>query len=309
MNISMRPFQRENDFWRIRNFLRDAFLLNERSEHSWPVARLDHWRWHLILTCHLHESVNAVTFIWETAVGDIAAVLHPLAPGELRLHVHPRWRSAALENEMLAWAEEHLATRNDAGQPFVYLPVDAGDTLRQETLLSRGFTKRSGTSHKWLRDLNAPIHEKSVPAGYVVRSMGDPDEHPSRSWASWRAFHADEPDENYDGDWSWYQTFQCAPLYRRDLDIVAVAPWGEIAAFATIAYDDFTRSAVCVLVGTAAEHQRRGLGTAVLLEGFRRLQKLGATRVFATAYDPPADGLYGSVMDTHILAETWRKEL
>ena len=44
-------------------------------------------------------------------------------------------------------------------------------------------------------------------------------------------------------------TLQSAPLYRRDLDIVAATPNGEIAAFSTISYDDYTRSAVIVLEG------------------------------------------------------------
>jgi GNAT superfamily N-acetyltransferase len=137
--------------------------------------------------------------------------------------------------------------------------------------------------------------------------MGDLDEHPARSWASWRAFHADEPVDHYDGDWSWVRNVQTAPLYRRDLDIVAVTPHRDVAAFATIYYDDCTRSAVCVLVGTAVEHQRRGLARAVLLEGFQRLQRAGCTRVFATAYEPPADALYRSVMDRCDVWETWYK--
>ncbi|MBE0696513.1 MAG: GNAT family N-acetyltransferase, partial [Anaerolineaceae bacterium] len=128
-------------------------------------------------------------------------------------------------------------------------------------------------------------------------------------WASWRAFHSDEPDGNYDGDFSWYQNIQSAPLYRRDLDIVAVTSKGEIAAFCTIFFDDTTRSAVCVLVGTAVEHWRRGLGKAVIVEGMRRVRRLGCTRVFATAYDPPADALYRSVMQTWQVAETWLKEI
>jgi GNAT superfamily N-acetyltransferase len=137
--------------------------------------------------------------------------------------------------------------------------------------------------------------------------MGDEGEHPARSWASWRAFHADEADAAYDGDFAWFGHLQEAPLYRRDLDVVAATEGGELAAFCTLWYDDATRSAVCVLVGTAAEHQRRGLGKAVMHEGFRRLQRMGGTRAFATAYDAPAGALYGSMMDAYDLAETWHK--
>ena len=82
---------------------------------------------------------------------------------------------------------------------------------------------------------------------------------PSRSWASWRAFHSDDPDEKYDGDWSWYQNIQAAPLYRRDLDLVAIAPSGEVAAFTTTWYDDVTHSGYFEPVGTMPEHQRCGL--------------------------------------------------
>lgn len=303
-----RAFQREEDYWRIRSFLREVFLANGRREHSWHVARLDYWRWHLIENCRFCDPVEEVTFLWEKADGAIAAVLHPVCPGEARLHIHPDDRSVELEAEMLTFAEENLAVRRDNGTGFVYLPVDPDDTLRHTALLQRQFVKSDGTSHKWRRDLEAPIPPISVAPGYTLRAMGDRDEHPARSWASWRAFHADEPDSNYDGDSSWFQNLQVAPLYRRDLDMVAVAPQGEIAAFATLYYDDCTRSAVCVLVGTAAEHQRRGLGKAVLLEGFRRLQAMGGTLVFATAYDPPAEALYRSVMDAHGVWETWIKE-
>jgi len=307
MLLTMRPYQSDDDFWRIRNFLREVFLLNGQREHSWHAARFDYWRWHLVMNCQCCDPVPEVTYLWETAVGQIAATINPVVSGELRLHIHPHFRTPELENEMLAQAEETLAVQRGEKRR-IHTPVDADDTLRQEVLQQREFSKGNGISHKWHCDLDAPIPETAVPSGYVIRSMKN-DELPARSWASWRAFHSDEPDENYDGDWTWYQNIQSMPLYRRDLDVVAIAPQGEVASFATIAYDDYTRSAVCVLVGTAVEHQRRGLAKDVLLEGFRRLQWLGCQRVFATAYDPPADALYGSVMQTHDVAETWLKWL
>jgi len=308
MHLTRRACQTEEDYWRIRIFLREIFLLNGRREHSWHVARLDYWRWHLILNCHTCGPVETVTTLWETRGGQTAAVLHPVGWGEVCLHIHPHLRTADLEDEMLAHAEEHLFDRDPAGRSFVYTPVFADDAPRQQVLVQRGYRRTTGSSHHWSRDLHAPIVDAPLASGYAIRSMGDLDEHPARSWASWRAFHTDEPDSNYDGDWSWYQNVQSAPLYRRDLDIVAAASDGSIAAFCTIFYDDFTRSAVFVLVGTAAEHWRRGLGKAVLTEGLRRLKEMGCTRAFANGYDPPADALYGSVLGTKETAETWLKE-
>ncbi len=308
MKVTRHSYQKEDDFWRIRNFLREVFLINDRREHSWHVARFDYWRWHFIQNLQVCDPLEKVTSIWETTGGQIAAVLNPVITGEVRLHVHPHFRTSLLEDEMLARAEEHLFIQDEQNRRRIYLPVDSDDTRRQEILSLRGYVKLEGKSNKWRRDLVTPVPDVSVAPGYLIRSMGGMDEHSARSWASWRAFHAGEPENNYDKDWTWYHNIQSAPLYRRDLDIVAAASDGSIAAFCTIYYDDYTRSAVCVLVGTAVEHQRRGLGKAVILEGMKRLKKMGCTRVFATAYDPPAHALYGSVMDDNEISETWAKD-
>jgi len=309
MNLDMRPYRIEDDYWQTRNFLREVFLLNDGLEYSWHVARLDYWRWHFILNCLSPGPVERVTSIWETKVGDIAAVLHPISQNEIRLHVHPKHRTAELEDEIFATAEQRFFTWNDGEMSNLYVPVFEDDTLRKDVLTCRGYERRQGWGHHWRRGLNSPIPEAPVTDGYTIRSMGTIEEHPGRSWASWRAFHADEGDELYDGDWSWYKNIQASPLYRRDLDIVAVAEGGDIASFCTIYYDDYTRSAVCVLVGTTADHWRRGLGKAVILEGMRRSQSLGCTRVFATAHDAAAEALYGSVMQNYMVTESWVKVL
>jgi hypothetical protein len=41
MKTSMRTYQTENDYWRIRNFLREVFLLNNHREYSRHVAWKD----------------------------------------------------------------------------------------------------------------------------------------------------------------------------------------------------------------------------------------------------------------------------
>ncbi|MEW6402206.1 MAG: GNAT family N-acetyltransferase [Chloroflexota bacterium] len=307
MKFIRHPVTKEDDYFRARNFLRDVFILNDRLEHSWNVARLDYWRWHLIGTCRVCESLEEGMTLWETSDGRIIAALNNMGGGEIRLHVHPHFRSAELEDEMLACAEEHHAETTENGKRII-APVFADDALRPEVLSRRGFTRRPGWNHHYRRDLTAPLPDAPPPSGYTIRSMGDESEHASRSWCSWRAFHSDEPDSNYDGDWSWYRNVQSSPLYRRDLDIVAAAPDGNIAAFCTCYYDDYTRSAVTVLVGVAAEHWRRGLGKAVVTEGMRRLQHLGCTRVFATANEDPADALYHSAMTDMKVTDTWLKE-
>ena len=124
-----------------------------------------------------------------------------------------------------------------------------------------------------------PFPQADTPsAPWVTR-----DELPARSWLSWKVFHPDEPDEKYQG-WEWYKNVQRVPLYRRDLDIVAVAEDGELAAFCTVWFDDVTRTAVFEPIGTHPNHQKRGLGKAVMSEGLRRAQRLGATLATVSSY-------------------------
>ena len=307
MKFTQHPITGEDDFWRARNFLREVFPLNDRLEHSWHVARLDYWRWHYILTCNICKSVEAGMALCENADGKIIAALNHLGGSELRLHVHPQFYSADLEHEMLTYAEEKYFATTEDGRHYIYLPIFEDDIRRQELVQSRGYKKQPGWGHHYRCDLTAPLPVPPTPSGYNIRSMGDESEHASRSWCSWRAFHSDEPESNYDGDYSWYQNIQSAPLYRRDLDIVTAAPDGSIAAFCTIYYDDYTRSAVTVLVGVAAEHWRRGLGKAVMTEGLKRLQQLGCTRVFSTAHEEPADALYRSMLKEMKVTDTWLK--
>lgn len=304
---TQRYYRDEEDYWRIRQFLREVFLLNQRLEHSWHVARWDYFRWHLFANCGVCASLEGAVSIWETGSGQIAAVLNPIDPDEAFIHIHPAHRSLGLEREIIRHAESTFANQRPDGSRRLYIPVDEMDHFRRDLLRSLGYAPRGNPGWEHYRDLDDALPEVSIPGGYTIRSMGGAEEHTARSWASWTAFHPDEPDDHYEG-WEWYANVQRAPLYRRDLDIVAVTETGEVASFCTIYYDDATRSAVSPLVGSAHAHQRRGLCRAVILEAYRRLKALGCRRVFAKATDPRADALYDAVLTHKYTSETWIKE-
>jgi mycothiol synthase len=308
LNFLMRSYQNEADYSRIREFLRDVFICNDRRMLSWPVVRLDYWRWHGILNLgdgKLEEHV----FFWETEDNRIGAVLNREGAGQAFLNVHPEFKTVGLEEEMIVRAEETLRAPSRKGGMYLWIWSDGGDSQRQEILRNRGFIHiAEADEHQWLRDLEKPIPDHPAKEGYTIRPLGDDSELPSRSWASWRAFHPDEPDEKYDGDWSWYQNIQTAPLYRRDLDLVAITPSGEVAAFTTTWYDDVTHCGYFEPVGTMPEHQRCGLARALLSEGMRRLKQVGATQAMTIGGEPPANGLYESVLGPiHDLSQPWEK--
>ncbi|HNT74576.1 MAG TPA: GNAT family N-acetyltransferase [Anaerolineae bacterium] len=299
MALTRRLYQGEDDYWRIRTFLREVLLRNDLRELSWHVAEFDYWRWHLVANLSGGDLADGV-FLWETAEGRLAAVLNPIMGGEAILHVHPDFRTPALEDEMLTVAAEHLAVTGDDGRRTLWVSAGVADELRRAALTRNGFECLSAPERQayWRRrPLDAPIPASPPPLGYTVRALGDGLELLERCYASGLAFHPDEPAiaiENRD-DVSWYRNIQNAPLYRRDLDLVAVAPDGAVAAFCTAWFDDVTRTAVFEPVGTVPAHQRRGLGKAVLCEAFRRLKRLGAVMAYVHSYEAPAHALYASV--------------
>jgi mycothiol synthase len=310
MKPAFRPYQTEDDFWLMREFLRQVFMLNDRREQSWHVARLDYARWHCCLNC-ANVTLEEVAYLWE-AGGQLVAFLMPDGGrGEAHLCVHPALRTAALEAEMLDAAEERLFEQRENGKHRLCVWAPDSDTLRQDLLARRGYQKGKWPEHQWRRTLDAPIPDVPLAPGYTIRPLGDGLELLERCYASGLGFHEGDIKIAVDNrdDPAWYRNIQTAPLYRRDLDLVAVAPDGAIASFTTIWFDDVTRSAYFEPVATIPAHQRRGLGKAVMNEGLRRLQRMGATLALVCGFSPEANGLYRSVMGPdHELYEPWVRE-
>jgi mycothiol synthase len=307
MKPTMRSYQTEEDYWCIREFLREVSILNNRHDFSWPLLRWDYWRWHVNENI-FHFQLEEVITLWESK-GQIVAMLNPDGDGEAFFQVHPAFCEEVSMAEMLEVAEQKLSKSNAQGRKELIVWVNADDSSTKDLLAREGYVRsKYSAEHMRRRFLAQPIPDPAPGGGYTVRALGDASELPARSWLSWKAFHPDEPDEKYQG-WEWYRNVQRVPLYRRDLDIVAVAPDGELAAFCTVWFDDITRTAVFEPVGTHPEHQRRGLGKAVMSEGLRRAERLGATLATVSSYSTGAHALYHSMGFTEFdLLEPWIKE-
>ena len=307
METVMRAYQTEEDYWCIRKFLREVFILNHRHDFGWSLLRWDYWRWHINENI-FHFRLEDVITLWEFG-GKIIAMLNPDADGEAFFQVHPGFREQVSAAEMLKVAERKLFKEKEGGRRELVVWVNGGDQATKAVFTEHGYARsRFSAEHMRFRSLSQPIPAPVVPNGYTVRALGEEDELPARSWLSWKAFHPDEPDEKYQG-WEWYRNVQRIPLYRRDLDVVAVAPDGELAAFCTVWLDDITRTAVFEPVGTHPNFQKRGLGKAVMSEGLRRAQRLGATLATVSSYSTGAHALYHSMGFTEFdILEPWIKE-
>ncbi len=309
MPLTFRTYQTEDDYWRMREFLRELMILHGLHEQSWHVARLDYARWHVCLNC-AKVTLNDVSYLWEDD-GKLAAFMMPDGwLGEVHFNIHPNYDTPVMVKEMLLKAEEHLCEKKPDGTNCMLIWSPAEDTMRQEILRQNGYEKKGDPEMQWRRTLDSPIRDVPLAAGYSIRSLGDGLELLERCYASGLGFHDGDIAIAVDNrnDPTWYRNIQTAPLYRRDLDLVAVAPDGSIASFCTIWFDDVTRTAYFEPVATVPAHQRKGLGKAVLTEGLKRLQRMGALLGCVGGFSTGANALYQSVMGSdHDVYEPWVK--
>jgi len=290
MNVLRRQYETSDDYRRLREFFRGLRASDPRSGANWHVCDFDYWRWHFME--NVWERPLDELRYWEGSDGEVAGVLVQGEPGVLHPMADPKTRTEALLHDMVETAESEFIVELADGRRGLFFWVQEGDAPIQSVLEARGYEpppEGRGTDYYGWQPLKDAPSEPRIPEGYTVRSMGDADELPSRSLASWRAFHPAEPDEGADPSGLWYRNVQRSPSYRRDLDVVAIDQQnGSIAAFSTAYFDDVTRTGVIVLVGTSTDHQCKGLGRAVVTEALRRLHWMGAVgaRVTWTEHVP-----------------------
>jgi predicted N-acetyltransferase YhbS len=109
-----------------------------------------------------------------------------------------------------------------------------------------------------------------------------------------------------------YRRLKRAPTYRPELDLVVRDEAGEVAAFATVWFDEANRAGVFEPVGTRHAQHRRGLARALLFDGMHRLQALGAaTALVLSAGDVEASNRLYDAAGMPIAGRNyaWKKQL
>lgn len=73
---------------------------------------------------------------------------------------------------------------------------------------------------------------------------------------------------------------QSAPNFRKDLNIVVVAPDENYVSYCSMWYDDINKICYIEPVATDPDYRKMGLGKSAVLEGIRRCKDLGATQAY-----------------------------
>jgi ribosomal protein S18 acetylase RimI-like enzyme len=208
--------------------------------------------------------------------------------------------SQDLHRQILKWADGRAQTilNTPSGHPAWYVAVFASQTNRIHDLEQSGFASQTNVGeNSWsqvLMEHSMQIPNKiNLPDGYSIRPL-----HGRSEVAGYVDLHrAVFETKNMTTEWR-LRTLQ-RPEYIPDLDLVAVAPSGQLAAFCIcwLGNDaDGDLAGQIEPLGVHADFRKRGLASAILEEGLRRLSSKGAKRIYVQtdSYRNAAFKLYES---------------
>lgn len=261
MAIQDRAYLSETDYSLMRRLLVEILGRTGPPVYA-TIGNLDWWR----VAEDDPRSIDN-TQLWFDGPERLAAFAWPIE-GQVDIIVHPDYPS--LHNEALAWSEAYFRGKgvetSESWQAWAY----TRDTPRIAALERRGYRRTAKGLVVYGQAISGPVPEPSLPVGYAIRNVLGPEESEARAAVQRAAFGSE-----------WMTTERHArvlasPTYRPELDIVIVAPDGSFAGFALIWLDEVNRLGVFEPLGVAADHQRRGLGRALMMAGLRKLQEHGA---------------------------------
>ena len=241
--------------------------------------------------------------VWESN-GSIVGVVHfEHRPGRIFFQVHPDL--GQLKPEILEYAETYLSVGDSDRRRKIEIWVNDFDIRFQSVVRERGYRLVEGIKDFWsILEIRSPFPAIKLPDGFRLQSLADENNLNKLHRVLHRGFnHPGEPPA--DG-LVGRERMQSAPNYRKDLNIVAVAPDGAYASYCGMWQDHANRVASVEPVCTDPDYRRMGLGTAVVLEGIRRCGAEGAT-IATVGSDQPFYMSMGfkKLFDINLWARAW----
>lgn len=203
--------------------------------------------------------------------------------GFLWFRVHPTARERGLEPGIIAWAEACIQAVAEAQNLPARLSVSCRDYQHDRIRLfeQQGFTYER-CFWRMVRSMAEPMPLLQLPEGFTLKFGEQVDR------AAWVDLH----NQTFIDHWNFQpmtiedaQHWVTDPLYRPELDLVAVAPDGTYAAFCYAHIDTEENQQKerleghVGLLGTRRGFRRLGLGRTLLLAGLRRLKAAGMETV------------------------------
>jgi GNAT superfamily N-acetyltransferase len=224
--------------------------------------------------------IQACTRLWIDPFGHLAcfAILDmDLDSANLTFEVAPDWKEKRLEADIVAWAEAFVRKTRLTKVGIFLLEASANsDNVACIALLGQlGFDRQAVGAVHLERSLADPIPKSQLPAGFIIRPICGEAEAPD--WV--RLHRLAHGTENMTVEYKL--SMMRTPYYDPEMDLVAVAPGGGLAAYC-VCFIEVEENALtgkkrgCTdPIATHPDFQRRGLSRALMLRGLALLLERG----------------------------------
>ena len=252
--------------------------------------------------------------IWEKtdnsdspSASNIVAVTFCKPSGDCWIQIHPNYRS--LEKEIVLWIEKQRSEirSNETSELELRFYVDETDEERRALLTKLGYQNSGLNECNRKRPVDRPIPKYQLPDGFTIRSVDVEEDFVQYKRVLAAVFpHCSRMTRRT------ARIYSTASFYNKDLDLVAVDPQGDFAAFCTVRIDPVSRMAELEPVGTHPDYRKLGLARLVICEGLHRLQEYHPSSIciLGAATSDAANRLYESVGFTEKTeVHLWGKKL
>lgn len=224
--------------------------------------------------------MQAATQLWFTEGGKLAAFALVDPVNNLLLELDPGIFPAELEDQIVAWGMAHISGDSIPERNFSSLdvPCRADNAARKAFLERHAFKRVTGESVTLSRSLDEPVPATVLPPGFAIRPVAGEDELEAYVALHQKAFGTRNMTTAY------RLAIMRTPDYQPELDLVAVAPDGSLAALCVCQVLSEENRAEGLLIGrtdpvaTHPNYRRKGLARSLLLTGLRLLKERGVTK-------------------------------
>jgi mycothiol synthase len=287
MVVEPRTYRDETDLAKMRSMLQAG----RKAKNGTYYVHIGDLNWWLFYP-PIGEDWWQHIFLWDDPADPSRLLAWALiAPdGEtFDIYVQPELRGLPLAMACYAWGAARAAENalSHGAEQTGVMWISQDDTLMDEWLCKQGYT-RNRADVSMLRSLTVPILTPTLPDGYTVRGCQGEIEVGPRATAQYSAFTNTIPFDRYV---ERFRGFMQSPVYDPELDVVAVAPDGQIGSFCIVWSDPVNQVGLFEPVGTHPDFQRRGLGKVVMSEALRRLKERGMKRAIVSTWDGNTPGI------------------
>ncbi len=288
----------QEDFMRVRNFLVSTYTYFQRP-YNWTIER---WNFSISMARIMNgvplETWESQIAIWEYDEGIVGVVnAEGEDDGEAFFQMAYEQLPHDILQEMFTFCEDKLSkVQNDKRAVYLRIPLD--NLWVEQIALSRNYSKRPGIESVSELCLEREFPVK-LPEGFSFK-RGDEVNIYDKGEAHAKAFRYYKESLYLERSPIGYQQMSETPDYRPDLDIYVASPDNEVAAFATMWYDQQNRIGILEPAGTIPQYRRMGLGRACIMQLANQVKLEGGKKVYVGSGDEfyqrlgfRVKGLYG----------------